>query len=190
MESRIVETEELAQMLLDDMARKEDRWNYEKIYTMMGFNGSYPQPNTLAHFKWNQFRGKKRIAVNKYFEIKRRPERIIVAHGSNWLGKATRNEWRAVPKEEALAWCALESATKITGPMLLAAGRALGLSNAEGLPMDVAMNFRALAAGIEAISSSVLKNCQSINGLPEATIKDLQEWYNRKARKYRKLLKE
>jgi len=175
-------------MLFDDIQHGKSIWTGEEIYTMIGFEGDYPEFGSLEHFKWRQFIGRKRLDVDKIFETKRVSIRLTIAHSGN--GSVERNAWRAVPKEEVLNWCALESAKKIIGPMLLAARRALGLSQSEDLPIEVSMTLSALSGGLIAQSRTVLKNCQTIDGLPKAKIKELQQWHNRKARKLKKLLEE
>lgn len=191
MNSKVVEIEELGEMLSDDIKHGITRWSYQGIWKMLGYDEhNYPRPNTLPHFKWGQRRGQKLIAINKYFERKKDTVRIMIAHGTNGNGESSLNEWRAVPKEEALNWMALESAKKIMGPMVISVARAIGYSNAEEFSLETRTMFKSLAAMIDSTSSVILSNSQSINGLDKATIKELQKWGRRKAQKYRKLLGE
>jgi hypothetical protein len=175
----------MGNMLLDDIEHGKNRWDYRKVWELRGYNGNYPRSGTLAHFKWGQERGQVKDSINNYFEAKKRPERIAIVYGNG-----DKNEWRAVPKDEVLHWETLSTATKIIGAMILQARRLLGLSNAKGLPPGAAMKLRALSAGIESMSNPVLETCQTINGKDKAEMQELQEWYNRKVRKFRRLLDE
>lgn len=191
MNSLIVEIEELAEMLLDDVNHGITRWKYEEVWEKLGYDMfNYPVSGTLSHFKWGQRRGKKLIAINNYLERKRETMRIMIAYGSSVNGEVSMNEWRAVPKEEALNWMALESAKKILGPMAISVKRAIGYANADDFPLEVKTMFNSLAAMIDSTSSVILNNTQSIDGLDETTIKELQEWKRRKTQKYKRLLGE
>lgn len=191
MNSSIVEVEELAEMLLDDVNHGITRWKYEEVWEKLGYEMfDYPTSGTLAYFKWGQRRGKKLIDINNCLERKKETIRIRIAYGSNSNGEVSMNEWRAVPKEEALNWMALESAKKILGPMATAVRRSIGYANANNFSLEVKAMFNSLAAMTDSLSSVVLNNMQSIDGLDEATVKELQEWKKRKIQKYKRLLGE
>lgn len=191
MKNRIIETEELAELLLANINEGITRWTHQEIYVLIGYNPKkHPKRNTLAHFRWGQERGQRMAAVNKYFERKKIAIRITIDYGSKNNGEYLRNEWRAVPKDEALNWFALESAKKILSPMMLSIGRAIGYSNADELPLETQAMFKAIAAVINSASTVVLRNAQGIDGLEESTIKELEQWQRRKSLKYNKLLGE
>jgi len=189
MNSRIVQIEELSEMLLSDYGKEITQWNYEDIWEMLGKSpDKYPQLETVRYFKWRDERSKIMSLVNNYLERKKKTIRIRIAYGTKDNGDFVPNRWCVVPEEEALNWFALEAARKTLAPLALSMKRAIGYSNAEAFLPEVKMMFSNISAMLGNTESVVLNNLQSINGLDNATIKELQEWKRRKDKKHQKLL--